>query len=73
MSSRSHTVSNIKCGPVRRRSFLGLIDGLFALRRQRIQLAEMDDRILRDIGISRSEALREADRPVWDAPHHWMK
>jgi len=32
----------------------------------RRQLAEMDDRILRDIGISRVDALREADRLPWD-------
>ncbi|UPG71687.1 DUF1127 domain-containing protein [Roseomonas gilardii subsp. gilardii] len=29
-------------------------------------LAEMDDRMLSDIGISRSEALTEAARPAWD-------
>ncbi|RAI55202.1 DUF1127 domain-containing protein [Roseicella frigidaeris] len=44
----------------------------FSLRRMwralqtRRQLAEMDDRMLRDIGISRVDALREADRLPWD-------
>jgi uncharacterized protein YjiS (DUF1127 family) len=32
----------------------------------RRQLAAMDDRMLRDIGISRADALREADRLPWD-------
>ena len=32
----------------------------------RRQLAEMDDRMLRDIGISRADALQEADRLPWD-------
>ncbi|MFZ4410050.1 MAG: DUF1127 domain-containing protein [Paracraurococcus sp.] len=32
----------------------------------RRQLAETDDRMLRDIGISRVDALREADRLPWD-------
>lgn len=32
----------------------------------RRQLREMDDRMLADIGISRAEALREADRAPWD-------
>ncbi len=32
----------------------------------RRQLAQMDDRMLRDIGLSRSDALEEADRAPWD-------
>lgn len=32
----------------------------------RRQLAEMDDRMLRDIGISRADALQEAERLPWD-------
>lgn len=33
--------------------------------RERRQLLAMDDRALRDIGISRVDALREANKPVW--------
>ena len=39
-----------------------------ALRRaaqERAQLLALDERGLRDIGISRVDALREADRPLW--------
>ena len=32
---------------------------------QRRQLVEMEDRVLKDIGISRSEALEEARKPFW--------
>ena len=32
---------------------------------ERRALAEMDDRMLRDIGIDRLQAQREADRPFW--------
>jgi uncharacterized protein YjiS (DUF1127 family) len=42
-----------------------------ALRRERARLAQLDDHILADIGISRDQALAEASRPVWDAPQHW--
>lgn len=35
---------------------------------QRRRLAELDERMLRDIGISREDALREAGRPFWDRP-----
>lgn len=35
------------------------------LRRSRRQLAELDDRLLRDIGIDRARARFEADRGYW--------
>ncbi len=44
-----------------------------SLRRQRAHLAELDDHILRDIGLTRDDALREAQRPVWDAPERWRR
>ncbi|MCA3436815.1 MAG: DUF1127 domain-containing protein [Rhodobacter sp.] len=43
------------------------------LHRQRKLLAKLDDRTLQDIGISRSEALAEAKRPVWDVPPTWLR
>jgi uncharacterized protein YjiS (DUF1127 family) len=33
--------------------------------RQRRDLAELEDHLLRDIGVSRREALREAAKPFW--------
>ena len=44
-----------------------------ALRRQRIALSRLDDHRLRDLGITRAEAEREAARPMWDAPGHWYR
>ncbi len=35
------------------------------LRKSRQQLAELDDRLLRDIGIDRSRARFEADKGFW--------
>ena len=35
------------------------------LRKSRHQLAELDDRLLRDIGIDRSRARFEADKGFW--------
>lgn len=32
----------------------------------RRRLAQMDDRMLKDIGVTRSEALEEANRAPWD-------
>ena len=41
-------------------------------RRQRRSLLALDDRMLADIGISRSQAYGEATRPLFDLPqrHH---
>ncbi|MFV0361427.1 DUF1127 domain-containing protein [Tropicimonas sp.] len=47
------------------------IRNMVALRRQRRNLAELDDRALRDIGVSRYEAEIESARPSWDVPQHW--
>ncbi len=39
----------------------------------RRQLAEMDERMLSDIGVSRADALDEASRPFWNQkrPDFW--
>jgi len=33
--------------------------------RGRKELAQLDDRLLRDIGLNRIDALRESDKPFW--------
>jgi uncharacterized protein YjiS (DUF1127 family) len=35
--------------------------------RQRRQLARMEDRLLRDIGLDRASAMEEASKPFWQA------
>jgi len=37
------------------------------LARQRRRLRGLDDRMLKDIGITRADAWREGTRPFWDA------
>ena len=47
-----------------------LLDRLFAWQdraAQRAALARMDERMLKDIGLSRAQALEEAHRPFWQA------
>ncbi|KAA9010201.1 DUF1127 domain-containing protein [Histidinibacterium aquaticum] len=53
-----------------RRRAAGLLD-LLGLYRQRRALARLDASGLRDIGVSASDAAREAARPVWDVPAGW--
>lgn len=36
------------------------------VRRERETLSRLDDRMLRDIGLTRGEAIDEASRPIWD-------
>ena len=38
--------------------------------RERLLLAQMDERILKDIGISHADAMQEATRPSSDIPEH---
>lgn len=44
----------------------------FDVARERRSLQRMDARTLKDIGLSRADALREADRGFWDVPEHRM-
>jgi uncharacterized protein YjiS (DUF1127 family) len=48
--------------PRRLTAFVGWIGAMFEARRTRRVLAELDPRLLDDIGISRLDALREARR-----------
>lgn len=38
------------------------------VRRERQLLATLDDRMLKDIGLTRADANHEAARPSWDVP-----
>jgi len=54
----------------------GLFARLAAMRtaaRTRRALDTLDDHVLRDIGITREEAMREARRPAWDVPPSWLR
>lgn len=50
------------------RTGIRLAGSLSALRRaaeERAQLLALDERTLQDIGITRVDAIREAERPLW--------
>lgn len=55
-----------------RPSLMARVFNAFSLQRQRNRLADLDDAILDDIGITRGQALKESARPFWDAPDHWQ-
>ena len=56
-----------------RRDLLSRIGHALDLRRSRARLAQLDARMLDDIGLDRSTAEAEANRPIWDAPSFWTK
>ncbi|WP_425037969.1 DUF1127 domain-containing protein [Primorskyibacter sp. S187A] len=58
--------------PASIRRFPRLSD-MLALARQRRDLSRLDDAQLRDMGLSRSDAASEANRPAWDVPSHWTR
>ncbi|MEM1432293.1 MAG: DUF1127 domain-containing protein [Pseudomonadota bacterium] len=47
------------------------LSSLYALYRQRQDLASLDDHLLKDIGLSKDQARQEAERPIWDVPSNW--
>ncbi|MDP5217934.1 DUF1127 domain-containing protein [Ruegeria sp. 2205SS24-7] len=57
--------------PSKRRSFWCALTHAWGVRRNRRRLLQLDDAALKDIGITRSEALAEARRSFWDAPETW--
>ena len=44
------------------------IEAMFRTLRERRALMRLDDRGLKDIGLSRADADREGSRPFWDVP-----
>lgn len=39
---------------------------------ERRTLQQLDDALLRDMGLTRAAAEHEASRPPWDAPHRFL-
>jgi len=52
--------------------FPARIGQVTALSRSRRQLNLLDDHLLRDVGLTRAEALSEVEKSAWDAPSHWQ-
>ncbi|MFU8777659.1 MAG: DUF1127 domain-containing protein [Roseovarius sp.] len=46
---------------------------MLAVWTQRRALCRLDDTALKDIGLTRETALREACRPFWDLPCGWHR
>lgn len=71
MTAQTTNVTYIPARPAPAQTGIGKFLQMLAVRKTRKQLAEVDDHILEDIGISRAAAEFEASRPLWDVPNHW--
>lgn len=67
------TLATRTIGPTRRLRLLHRLAQVQALLRQRRSLANLDDHLLRDIGLTPEQARYEATRPLWDVPAHWRE
>lgn len=47
------------------RTFARTVAGMADRRRQRLHLAELDDRLLADVGLTRCDVKRECSKPFW--------
>lgn len=56
-----------------RLSIFGWLMAAHDVWRSRRQLASLDHDRLEDIGLTRRSAEKEANRPIWDVPAHWLK
>lgn len=56
----------------RRKGMLSRIDAGYRLWREREDLANLEPRMLRDLGITEADVVREKARAVWDAPGWWV-
>ena len=54
-----------------RPSLLSFLFRAGQVRRQRAHLSNLDDHMLRDIGLTREEVAAESRRVVWDVPQNW--
>jgi uncharacterized protein YjiS (DUF1127 family) len=64
--ARQARTSQIREAPVRPVQWLGWLAAMLRAIETRRHLAEMDARMLKDIGITRVDALEEAQRAPWD-------
>ena len=65
-------IIELTSGIAPRKSYISLFS-LYSLWRSRRALAQLDHRILDDIGVSYSDAQTESQRGFFDIPKNWVR
>jgi uncharacterized protein YjiS (DUF1127 family) len=66
-----YSTNYTKTGHVSFSTVFASVKQMWAVRKQRKELAQMDSDRLSDIGVSFEQAQKEAARPMWDCPSYW--
>ncbi len=74
------TIKSITTLPVRfpltgasRPAALRVVLKAFSIWRERQHLGNLDAHLLKDIGVTRPDAITETKRAFWDAPNRWQR
>jgi uncharacterized protein YjiS (DUF1127 family) len=69
LTAATHTIlADAAPGQTNHVSLVSRVAKALAVRRERRALLALDDRMLADVGLSRTDAYREAHRPLFDLP-----
>lgn len=68
-----HATTAPLCHNRPRRGIIAWLAFALTARRHRRLLGELDRHLLKDIGLSESDAQFEANRTFWDVPAHWRR
>ncbi|MBC9245211.1 DUF1127 domain-containing protein [Paracoccus sp. 11-3] len=75
MTDKCNAVPNVAAGyaGIPRSNWIQRIRTMLALHRTRVDLSQLSDDQLYDIGLTRDDVDAELERPMWDVPSNWRR
>jgi uncharacterized protein YjiS (DUF1127 family) len=68
-----HAKALTLCHDRPRRGIIAWLRLAVSVKRHRRVLGELDRHLLKDIGLTETDARIEAERSLWDVPSHWRR